>query len=100
MKDWKACERKIAALLGGKRVPVSGRGRGDSPDIIHEHLSIEVKNRRHLPAWIEDAMKQAEACTKEGQVPIAVFHQNGKKYRDALVLMRLSEFANLLKGAR
>jgi len=25
---WKATERRIAALLGGRRVPVSGRGRG------------------------------------------------------------------------
>ena len=100
MKDWKACERKIAALLGGKRVPVSGRSRGDSPDIIHERLSIEVKNRRRLPAWIEDAMKQAELCTEDGKLPVAVFHQDGKKYRDALVMIRLSEFASLLKGER
>ena len=46
MKDWKACERKVAALLGGKRVPVSGRARGHSPDIEHERLSIEVKSRK------------------------------------------------------
>jgi hypothetical protein len=97
---WKACERKVAALLGGKRVPVSGRTRGDSPDVRHEHLSIEVKSRRRLPAWIEDAMKQAEACAKEGQLPIAVFHQDGKKYREALVVVRLSELANLVKGER
>lgn len=98
MKDWKICERKVAAVLGGKRVPVPGRTRGDSPDIRHESLSIEVKSRRRLPAWIEDAMKQAEACAKEGQLPIAVFHQDGTKYRDALVVIRLSEFTNLIKG--
>lgn len=28
-KSWKATERAIASKLGGKRVPVSGRGRGD-----------------------------------------------------------------------
>jgi hypothetical protein len=43
-------------------------------------------------------MKQAEACAKEGQLPIAVFHQDGTKYRDALVVIRLSEFTNLIKG--
>ena len=32
---WKATERRIAALLGGRRVPVSGRGRGDQPDVAH-----------------------------------------------------------------
>jgi hypothetical protein len=45
-------------------------------------------------------MKQAEACAKEGQLPIAVFHQDGKKYREALVVVRLSELANLVKGER
>ncbi len=34
-KRWKATERRITALLGGKRVRVSGRGRGDQPDIAH-----------------------------------------------------------------
>ncbi len=42
MRNWKACERCIAELLGGHRVPVSGRGRGDVPDALHSRLSIEV----------------------------------------------------------
>ncbi len=89
MKDWKACERRVAELLGGERVPVSGRGRGHSPDIRHERLSIEVKNRKRLPAWIENAMKQAEACAQEGQLPLVVLHQDGQRYQDALLIMRL-----------
>ncbi len=32
---WKATERRVATVLGGKRVPVSGRGRGDAPDVGH-----------------------------------------------------------------
>ena len=89
MKDWKACERRIAALLGGERVPVSGRGRGYSPDIRHEHLSIEVKNRKKLPAWVEDAMKQAEPCAQDEQLPLVVLHQDSQRYQEALVVMRL-----------
>jgi hypothetical protein len=45
-------------------------------------------------------MKQAEASTKDGQLPIAVLHQDGKKYWDALVMIRLSEFANFVKGEK
>jgi len=89
VKDWKACERKVAALLGGKRVPVSGRARGHSPDIEHERLSIEVKSRKQLPAWIEDAMNQAEACAKDTQLPLVVLHQDGQRYKEALIVMRL-----------
>ena len=91
MKDWKACERKVAALLGGTRVPVSGRGRGHSPDIQHERFSIEVKSRRKLPAWLEDAMNQAEGCAQDGQLPLIVLHQDGQRYQDALTLMRLKD---------
>jgi hypothetical protein len=91
VKDWKACERKVAALLGGTSIPVSGRGRGHSPDIHHERLSIEVKSRKKLPAWLEDAMKQAEACARDGQLPLIVLHQDGQRYQDALIVMRLKD---------
>ena len=91
MKDWKACERKVAALLGGTRIPVSRRGRGHSPDIHHERLSIEVKSRRKLPTWLEDAMRQAEACARDGQLPLIVLHQDGQRYQDALIVMRLKD---------
>ncbi len=51
MRDWKQAERRIAAILGGRRIPVSGRGRGDNPDIEHPALSVEVKARASFPAW-------------------------------------------------
>ena len=97
MKDWKACERKVAALLGGIRIPVSGRGRGHSPDFRHERFSIEVKSRKKLPAWLEDAMRQAEASARDGQLPVAVLYQDGRKYRDSFVVCRLGAFAGYLK---
>jgi hypothetical protein len=53
---WKAAERRIAAILGGRRVPVSGRSRGDAPDIQHDWLSVECKNRATLPRWMLDAI--------------------------------------------
>jgi hypothetical protein len=90
-KCWKRAERRIAELLGGHRVPVSGRQRGDAPDVDHPTLSIEVKTRKSIPAWIEDAMKQAEASARDGQVPVAVLHQSGQRYRDALLVMRLGD---------
>ena len=56
MKDWKQPERRIAGLLGGQRIPVSGRQRGTTPDIEHATLSIEVKSRKALRAWLLDAL--------------------------------------------
>jgi hypothetical protein len=97
VKNWKTCERRIAELLGGRRVPVSGRTRGDAPDVAHERFSIEVKSRKTLPAWLLDALAQARAATKDGRVPVAVLHQDGQQYRDALVVMRLADFVELLE---
>ncbi len=99
MKDWKACERRIAELLGGRRVPVSGRTRGDCPDVEHPALSIEVKSRKTLPAWLLDALEQAQAASEDGRLPVAILHQDRKPYRDALVVVRLEDFANHLKEA-
>lgn len=95
MNQWKHAERRIAAALGGKRVPVSGRGRGDAPDIEHPSLSIEVKSRRTLPTWLGDALHQAEASSTGDRIPVAVLHQDRARYRDALVVLRLEDFAGI-----
>ena len=97
MKDWKKAERRVAELFGGRRVPVSGRTRGDTPDVVHPTLSIEVKSRKQLPNWLEDAIRQAEASAKDGQLPVAVLYQDGRKYRDSFVVCRLGAFAGYLK---
>jgi hypothetical protein len=96
MKGWKACERRIAELLGGTRIPVSGRTRGDTSDIEHPTLAIEVKGRRRLPTWIEDAVQQPEACAEVGQLPIAVLHQDRRPYLESLIVTRLGDFSSYL----
>lgn len=78
-------------------MPVSGRGRGDNPDIEHPALSVEVKARASFPAWLEDALKQAELSATDGKTPAVVLHQDRRRYPDALVVCRLSEFAELVR---
>jgi hypothetical protein len=95
VKSWKACERRIAAELGGARIPVSGWTRGDAPDVAHPSLSIEVKSRKTLPGWLLDAVAQAEAWAGPDQLPVAVLHQDRSRYSDALVVMRLSRLESL-----
>jgi hypothetical protein len=90
--QWKRCERRIAVLLGGQRIPVSGRG--DAPDVRHEWLSIAVKHRASLPEWLIEALSQAEAAAADGQLPIAVLHANGTRYLDALVVVQLADFVS------
>jgi len=98
-RAWKRNERAIAGVLGGQRVPISGRQRGDAPDIAHPWLSIEAKHRRQLPAWIEDAMAQASAAARSDQLPIAVLHAKGRRHVHDLVVVRLGDWLDWFGGA-
>lgn len=100
MSTWKAVERSIAALLGGERVPVTGRSRGSAPDIAHDTYSIEVKHRKTLPAWILDAFNQADASNTGGQIPLVILHQSGMRYGDSIACVRLSDLIELAEGKK
>lgn len=91
-KAWKATERRIAAALGGHRVPVTGRARGATPDIAHSWLCPEVKHRAALPGWLKEAMEQARAAAAPGQLAVAVLHEHGQAGAGDLVVMRLADF--------
>ena len=88
----KRTERAIARRIGGRRVPVSGRARGDAPDVQHEIYFIEVKHRHMLPTWLRSAMAQACAAQRDGQVPVVVLHETGSRHEDDLVVLRLCDF--------
>lgn len=90
---WKDTERALAKRLGGRRVPVTGRQRGDQPDIEHGAFAIEVKSRKALPLWLRDAVAQAVAARHDDiQLPIAILHQHGNRHSNDLVVMRLDDF--------
>lgn len=91
-KPWKATERAVASRLGGRRVPITGRQRGDTPDVAHDWLSIEVKHRQSLPRWLTEAMSQAAAGAGLSQLPIVVLHEHGGRHDGDLVVLRLSDF--------
>jgi hypothetical protein len=95
MATWKAVERKIAALLKGVRVPITGRIRGSAPDIQHELWSIEVKHRESLPDWLMDAFAQADASNDGTKIPLVILHQKGQKFDQSLALTRLENVVQL-----
>jgi len=93
-KTWKAVERCIAARLGGKRVGCTGLA---TADVVNDWLTIEVKSRKALPAWLLDAVNQA-AQASDGRLPIVVLHQVGKHHNNDIVAMRLSDFEQWFGG--
>ncbi|MEM7468886.1 MAG: hypothetical protein AAF387_18620 [Pseudomonadota bacterium] len=91
-KTWKAAERAIAKILGGERVPITGRARGSASDIEHDWLSLEVKHRKKLPDWLHDAMSQAKASQRGAQLPMVVLHENGQRYGESYAVVPMAEF--------
>lgn len=96
-QTWKRTERAIAGRLGGVRVPVSGRSRGDAPDVAHPRLAIECKHRRSLPAWLREAMAQAHAAAGPDEIPVAILHEHGRRHADNLCLVRLVDLCRLIE---
>lgn len=100
MTAWKATERFVAEQLGGRRVPITGRQRGDAPDIDHPIYSIEVKRRSAplaFPRWLQTAFEQADAANPGHKKPLVVVeHAHGRgRLKDHYVLMRLPDFLDL-----
>lgn len=81
---WKRAEREIAALLGGVRLPNSGRGQ---PDVIAGRLAVQVKTRTALPGWFVDAVDQSIRDAAGDQQPIVIVNlvTQGRKARRFLI---------------
>jgi hypothetical protein len=99
MRQWKVGERIIARLLGCERIPLTGRARGKAhTDLVSNWLAVEVKTRKRLPIFLEDAMDSAErgmyyanAKDEKIRLPIVVIHADHADYRRSLVVMRLGD---------
>lgn len=90
---WKTTERVIANRLGGRRVGVRGIA---APDVMTSWASVEVKVRKHLPAWLKSAVQQAEANALPDTLPLVVLHELSQQHNEDLVIMRLRDFERLL----
>ena len=86
-KTWKAVERKVARLLGGRRTGNTGM---PSPDVLHPLFSVEVKYRQRLPSLLSAGMAQAKRAAK-GKIPLLILKQKGQRGEYAVL-----EFQDLL----
>ena len=89
---WKRWERKIAKYINGERIPITGRQRGDVPDIRHAWLTPEIKSRKKLPNWLFEARAQSEAAVRGVHLPVQIYVEKNMKVGDAFIVMRLSDF--------
>jgi hypothetical protein len=68
-----------AGFLGGQRMPVTGRQRGDTlGNIKHEALSIEVISTKAFPAW---RSKKLRGGGSRGPRSLAIYKAGGTRGR-------------------
>lgn len=77
----------MARRLGGRRT-----GHLGGQDVDAGWLSVEVKSRQSLPAWLTDALAQARRHAQDGQLAIVILHVHGARHDDNLVVLRLKDF--------
>ena len=90
--SWKAEERRVARLLGGTRRGPSGRR---TEDVSHSLFSVEVKQRREIPAWLLGAVRQARDNAPAERIPLVVLHKAGG--RERMVCLSMAAFLALCR---
>ncbi len=86
---WKAVERGVAKLLGGRRVGILG-----NHDVEAEYWDIEVKHGKQIPKTLLKWWAQAQTNTREGQRPMLILHYPRQKLKDCLVIVKLGDLLN------
>ena len=99
-RRWKAIETWWALQLGGRRVPVTGRARGDVPDVEHPTYAIEVKAGKCMSPRLREGMAQAVAAAVGTQKTplLCVSHSVPNHRTEQYVVMRLEDFQAWMGG--
>ncbi len=91
---WKAWERRLSTIFGGRRRGPDTRGSdGGKNDMIHDFWSLEAKLLGR-PSFCDllGAAKQAEDNADPHHCPIAIVKKKHAQDTDALVIFRLETF--------
>jgi len=98
---WKAFERRVAADLGGRRIPVTGIDRHGADVIVPPLFDVQVKLRASLPAWLFRWMRGI--CTTaqcSDRIGVLVLKTPHMRDADALVVLRFSDWVELHADCR
>ena len=94
-KSWKAFERRIAARVGGKRIPVTGER--DGADVVVDGVfCYQAKLRRGVPSYLRDWLRGITAAgERSGTTGVVIWKQPGARDDDAVVVLRMRDWCDL-----
>ena len=92
---WKAAERRVAADLGGSRIPVTGIDR-DGADVITPLFHCQVKLRKCLPAWLWGWVSGIRSDAQpKGKIGLLILKLPRQRDTEGLVVMSYGDFIDL-----
>lgn len=92
---WKAFERRVAADLGGRRIPVTGIDR-DGADVETPVFDVQVKLRKSLPVWLWGWLGGiCQTAKGSGRIGVLVLRRPRQDDSAGLVVMRYCDFVDL-----
>ena len=96
-KHWKNVEREVAERFGGKRMGATGI---DDADVHTDDFCIQVKYRKGLPEWLTHAFNNAARnAIKHDLIGFTIIKWKGMFWKDAIVMIPLSQFEEILSEA-
>lgn len=97
---WKGFERRIAKLLNGRRIPVTGVDRAGA-DVVTNTFDVQCKLRKGQPSYLREWLDGiCGTAARRGQIGIVVWKHTGSQHvdNDALVILRLGDFVDYTTG--
>lgn len=92
---WKAAERRVAADLGGRRIPVTGIDRHGA-DVVTPRFHIQVKLRKALPVWLWQWLDGIRwDAAPEQKIGILILKLPRQRDDEGLVVMAYGDFVAL-----
>ena len=96
-KVWKQAERRVAALFGTTRTPLSGgNGRQTRSDTLHPRLYIESKYRQRF-ALVDLFIETMGKAAKEGKLPVVVLVEKRQRLMFAVVPLKCGYLWKLME---
>ena len=93
---WKASERRCAADLNGKRIPVTGIDR-DGADVVTPLFHAQIKLRKALPVWLWSWLGGIRGDAQpHGKIGILILKKPRQADVDGLVVLSYGDFVDLV----
>lgn len=92
---WKGAERRVAADLDGRRIPVSGLDRHGA-DVVTPMFHCQIKLRKALPTWLWSWLAGIRLDAQpSGKTGILILKKPRQRDAEGLVVMAYGDFVAL-----